>query len=72
MDATATVHIQALRDEIERTPGFLAALNRFAATGVCGITPPIIGAMVRCGILSNEPGAGAKAARAALALLEVA
>jgi len=59
-----------LQAEIDRTPGLRRAIEKLATTGACGISPPIVGAMVRCGILSGRPDAGAKAARQALSLLE--
>ena len=64
----ATVY-EALQ-EIESTPGLEAALRRFARTGSCAITPPIVGALTRLDVFALDRTHGAAMARQIVALLD--
>lgn len=46
--------LEELQAECKQTPNFRTALEQLAATGTCTITPPIVGALVRCGIMGKH------------------
>jgi hypothetical protein len=59
---------QQLLAELDCTPGLLGALESLAKTGMCGINPPIIGAMVRLGLLKDRTISPRSLAREAVKL----
>ena len=50
----AIEHLATVLHEIERIPGFEQELRRFAEFGSCSITPPILGAMGRVGMIGGD------------------
>lgn len=46
--------LEELQTECEQTPNFRKALEQLAATGTCSVSPPIVGALVRCGIMGKH------------------
>lgn len=57
-----------LRAWVARVPGLLPALGSLAASGACGLSPNVFGALVELGIFNLDGDRGASRARALLAL----